>query len=68
MRGILLSVGALFLVGCGTPVKVTAPSDVAIEVGRPFPNLVLPSLADGRPSSLVQYRGKKILLHVFASW
>ena len=68
MRGILFSIGVLFLAGCGTPVKVTAPTDVAIEGGRPFPNLVLPSLADGRPSSLVQYRGKKVLLHVFASW
>lgn len=48
--------------------NVSAPADVAIEVGRPFPNLVLPSLEDGRPSSLVQYKGKKILLHVFASW
>jgi len=68
MRGILLSIGALFLLSCGSPMNVSAPSDVAIEVGRPFPNLVLPSLGDRRPSSLVQYRGKKVLLHVFASW
>lgn len=67
MRGILLTLGALFL-GCGSPVTMDAPSDVAIKVGQPFPNLVLPSLEDGRPSSLVQYRGKKVLLHVFASW
>jgi hypothetical protein len=49
-------------------VDVTAPSDVAIEVGKPFPDLILPSLEDGSPSSIVQFRGKKTLLHVFASW
>jgi len=39
-----------------------------IEIGKPFPDLVLPSLADGRPMSLRQFRGRKVLLHVFASW
>lgn len=48
--------------------KVDMPPDVKIEVGSPFPNLVLPLLEDGRPSSIVQFRGKKTLLHVFASW
>ena len=65
---ILPAVGALVLLGCGSPVKVDAPPDVGIEVGSPFPNLVLPLLEDGRPSSIVRFRGKKTLLHVFASW
>jgi len=68
MRAVLLSLGALILVSCGPPVPVTVPSDVSIEVGKPFPNLILPSLEDGKPSSLIQFRGKKTLLHVFASW
>ena len=38
------------------------------QVGTYFPDLTLPSLEDGRPSSLVDYRGKKLLLHIFASW
>ncbi|MFQ5876188.1 MAG: TlpA family protein disulfide reductase [Acidobacteriota bacterium] len=38
------------------------------EVGKPFPGLVLPSAADGRPMSLEQFRGRKVLLHIFASW
>lgn len=37
-------------------------------VGKPFPELLLPSLAEGRPRSLAHFRGRKILLHVFASW
>lgn len=65
---ILPVVGALVILSCGSPLKVDMPPDVKIEVGRPFPNLVLPLLEDGRPSSIVQFRGKKTLLHVFASW
>ena len=38
------------------------------EIGKPFPDLILPSLADGRPASLSQFRGQKVLLHIFASW
>jgi hypothetical protein len=39
-----------------------------VEVGQPVPDIVLPSMEDGRPASLAQFRGKKIVLHVFASW
>lgn len=39
-----------------------------IEEGRPFPDLILPSMADGSPMSLADFRGKKVVLHVFASW
>jgi hypothetical protein len=39
-----------------------------LEIGQPFPNIVLPNLADGRPGSISQFRGRKLLLHVFASW
>ncbi len=45
-----------------------ASSAVALEVGQPFPPIVLPSMADGTPTSLAQFRGKKLLLHIFASW
>lgn len=40
----------------------------AVQVGEPFPVLELPRLADGQPDSLANYRGQKVLLHVFASW
>ena len=36
--------------------------------GRPHPAFVLPSIADGKPISLAQFRGKKVLLIHFASW
>ncbi len=38
------------------------------QVGEAFPDLVLPSLENGRPLSLAHFRGKKIIRHVFASW
>lgn len=45
-----------------------AQSVPGIEVGRPFPDLFLPSIDDGRPVSIADFRGEKIILHVFASW
>ncbi len=38
------------------------------EVGTPFPTLSLPSLEDGRPASIADFRGQKVILHIFASW
>ena len=43
-------------------------AEVAVRVGEPFPALLLPSLADGSPLSIEQFRGRKVLLHQFASW
>ncbi|MCA9297992.1 MAG: hypothetical protein KDA28_02935 [Phycisphaerales bacterium] len=37
-------------------------------VGDVFPEIVLPRLADGAPSSVGAYRGRKVLLLVYASW
>ncbi len=39
-----------------------------IEVGQPFPELALPSIEDGTMHSLAEFRGRKVLLEVFASW
>ena len=39
-----------------------------LAVGQPFPDLVLPALDDGRPLSVADFRGKKVVLLVFASW
>jgi hypothetical protein len=43
-------------------------STTRFEVGQPFPAVALPALEDGRTASLADFRGKKLLLHVFASW
>ena len=50
--------------------QVAAPLDPLsrFKVGQPFPDVVLPSADNGRPMSLAQYRGKIVLLHIFASW
>ena len=39
-----------------------------LEVGQPFPALSLPSLTDGSPTSVRDFRGQKLVLHVWASW
>ncbi|MEM7584369.1 MAG: hypothetical protein AAF560_13355 [Acidobacteriota bacterium] len=39
-----------------------------LEVGKPFPEIILPSLDDGKPVSLGSFRGRKLVLHVWASW
>jgi len=38
------------------------------QPGQQFPAIVLPSLKDGQPMSIMQFRGKKLILQVFASW
>jgi len=42
--------------------------DVPVRVGQAFPALVLPALADGSPLAIERFRGRKVLLHQFASW
>ena len=49
-------------------VGTAAPEAPVLEAGRPFPDLVLPALTDGRPVSIRDFLGEKIVLHVFASW
>ena len=47
------------------------PADASprgFQVGGRFPDLVLPALDDGRPLSIASFRGRKLVLHVWASW
>jgi peroxiredoxin len=37
-------------------------------LGEPHPEFTLPDIATGKPVSLSDYRGKKVLLIQFASW
>ncbi len=72
--------GAIFLVVLGAGIAVSMdPSAAAqpqrrglpelnIKVGEPFPPLVLPSLEDGKRKSIAEFRGQKVILHIFASW
>jgi hypothetical protein len=45
-----------------------APLPVGFNVGDAFPTLALPSAADGRPVSAAEFRGKKLIVNIFASW
>jgi len=38
------------------------------RAGEAHPDFTLPSIADGKPISLAQFRGKKVVLIHFASW
>jgi len=76
MRHYLLSLALIILaaalVSCGAGPQsgqANAYKDVyQFEVGEPVPDLVLPSLEDGKPASLAEFRGRKFILHMFASW
>jgi hypothetical protein len=69
VQGFVVSVLLVLAVTCQSDTPATVqPRDLALEVGRPFPEIVLPSLADGRPAAISQFRGQKLLLHLFASW
>jgi hypothetical protein len=53
----------------GTVQARAQDSDSAeFRVGQVFPTMVFPSLEDGRPRSVADFRGKKLILHIFASW
>ena len=61
-----LSVSFLVLVSiCLSTSNLTA---YELKVGEPFPTLTLPSLQDGRPLSVADFRGEKLILHIWASW
>lgn len=55
---------------------VTGPSNAGaqqlpatgFDPGTPFPTILFPSLEDGAPMSVADYRGKRLILHIFASW
>ncbi len=47
-----------------SPQRPAAP----FTVGEPFPDLAFPSLSDGAPTRMSDFRGRKVMLHVFASW
>ena len=55
-----------FLLALG-PAEGGSPG-IELEVGRPFPRLVLPALANGRPMSVADSKGERVVLQVFASW
>lgn len=57
-----IALALLLVASIGT----AAPS--GLQVGQPFPHLTLPALEDGQPLSLTDFRGEKVILHIWASW
>jgi hypothetical protein len=61
----------LLMLTCGTLCLAARPchgAGYAPRVGQPHPDFTLPNIADGRPVSLSQFRGRKVLLIHLASW
>jgi hypothetical protein len=67
----LLAMAPLASGGCGgRPDRDVLPPEIdasRLGVGEAFPDLVLPSL-DGAPRAIREFRGEKLILHIFASW
>ena len=47
---------------------MNAQSSSLIQEGETFPSLWFPSMTDGVPQHLEQWRGQKVVVHLFASW
>lgn len=65
MKMMTALLGALVL-STNAAAQLSLPESIA--EGKPFPAVVLPDLADGQPASIADFRGSKVVLHVFASW
>ena len=65
LTGVAILVSAALALGAAPGVSLA--SAPAIEVGRPFPDLALGTL-DGEVRRVSDFRGTKLVLHVFASW
>ena len=66
MRTIVLAFAAC-MAGFVSPLDAVADR-YNPRVGQRHPEFILPTISDGKPVSLSQYRGKKVLLIQFASW
>jgi peroxiredoxin len=62
IRRLILLLGALLLIGCGTASAPTTPT-----AGEPAPPLALPTL-DGEIVALDSLRGNVVLVNFWASW
>lgn len=50
------------------PLHAQGSAERGLGEGQFFPDLVLPSVADGKPRSFAEFRGRRLLVLVFASW
>ncbi len=64
--GLFAAMLVVAVMGMTGSASAQLPEEIA--VGKPFPVLALPSAEDGEPMSVADFRGEKLVLHVFASW
>jgi len=68
-RKLTSAVGTIVAAGAAlAPCTGVAAASPAFEEGRPAPALALPRLDGSGMGSIADYRGRKVVLHVFASW
>jgi hypothetical protein len=60
----MMTLGALTLASALT----AAPVETGTRVGEAYPVDLLPSMTDGTPLSVARFRGRRVMLHQFASW
>ena len=48
--------------------QAPASPSSGFEIGQPFPTMAFPAIEDEQPRSITEFRGQKLLLHIFASW
>ncbi len=63
----LLLLGAV-LASPAEPARPAKSDEYEPRVGELFPHLALPSLEDESPLSVASFGGKKLVLHIWASW
>ena len=70
LLGVFVASGIVTMVAVTDAFDSSQPSTSGgpLEVGRAFPTLVLPDAVDGHPRSIGEFRGRKVILHIFASW
>ena len=61
----ICTVAAIFMIANEAHAQV---SRYTPKVGEPHADFILPSIDDGMPLQLSDYRGKKVVLMHFASW
>ena len=66
MARLLLLVFVLMSLAASSAPAQFPPS--GFTVGEPFPQVTLPAVDGGAPLSVSDFRGRKLILHVFASW
>jgi hypothetical protein len=61
------TIGILYFLQAGS-LHAQGVESAEFREGQVFPTTVFPRVDGGRPSSVADFRGNKLILHIFASW